>query len=122
MKVMMAAMMVMLGAREDMIDPRNAAFWSSLSNQNFPKGAVSLPMSFDVTYLISADRRPLIFSIKGSSQAYILMSRIELRISFMRATLLSDATTARRRMIEPTFATKAYNRFTKVIKMQLKKS
>ena len=36
MKVMMAAMMVMLGAREDMIDPRNAAFWSSLSNKNFP--------------------------------------------------------------------------------------
>ena len=30
MKVTMAAMMVMLGAREDMIDPRKAAFWSSL--------------------------------------------------------------------------------------------
>ena len=30
MKVTMAAMMVMLGAREVMIDARKAAFWSSL--------------------------------------------------------------------------------------------
>ena len=104
MKVTMAAMMVMLGAREVMIDARKAAFWSSLLKLgNF--GLESSVSNVDLGYLISTERSPLIFSMNGSSQAYILMSRIELSISFMRATLLSDATTARRRMIEPTFAT-----------------